>query len=396
MLDMFTGSHVERILEMSPELRRDLDGFIWYPDTLSPGSATVLSMGAILGGEDYTPPNINAWKPDSRIREVHRGYAVLPAIFEPRGYSVALAGVYDLSPPLFREMCPAAPQTLLVDFSIRNAYITHWREKLGLPLSAPEESQPALFLASTGLFRAAPWLVRPRIYNRGSWLQTNPVLYRNYSQGSYALLDSLPEVANARHTGHTLKYITSMLTHAPWQMDETTCMPLTSRNRYPVEDDGLVREHFATERCALLALGRFFGWMKREGVYDNTQIILVSDHGADDSPVFAGREWAALKSSVKYWSQDALLLVKQRGARGELQVDGRPMSSADVAPLICVADGPCPLQYADPLGERTSPRVRIHSAGTPRQPDDRFITTDFLITGKGSDPRNWEILEGQT
>jgi phosphoesterase RecJ-like protein len=34
--------------------------------------------------------------------------------------------------------------------------------------------------------------------------------------------------------------------------------------------------------AAALRLGEWFDWMKAEGVYDNTRIIIVADHGCDN------------------------------------------------------------------------------------------------------------------
>jgi YidC/Oxa1 family membrane protein insertase len=289
-------------------------------------------------------------------------------------------------------MCPAAPQTLLVGKSVSTAYIGHWREKHGLPSPLPETRAP--FLASVGLFRAAPWVLRDHIYYDGSWLNTQTVIH-NPSEGPYAMLDSLPEVANAQRKGNTLKYIASLVAHYPWRLDEASCMPVERAGKYTTEASGAIREHLANERCGMLALARFFAWMKDEGVYDNTQIILLSDHDGNDSLVFDAA-FDDLRPKGLPWKPDALLLLKRRDSRGELREDGRPMYSADVAPLICAADGPCPPGYEDPLAERTTPRVRTHSAGLAsirRHGDDRFRTKDFRVTGSMADRRNWEMLE---
>ncbi|MDL2210385.1 YidC/Oxa1 family membrane protein insertase [Desulfovibrio sp. OttesenSCG-928-O18] len=395
MLDMFTGGHMERILAMTPELHRGLDGFVWYEDTMAPGATTLLSIGALLGGERYTPPNVNARKPKSLKEELHKAFATLPAVYAPRGYTVALADVDELVPSLFETMCPAAPQTLVVGKSVATAYTGYWRKKNGLPSPLPETRAP--FLASFGLFRAAPWTMRDHIYFDGSWLNTQTVIH-NPSEGPYAMLDALPEVANARHSGNTLKYITSQVAHYPWRLDENTCMPVERRGPNTVDKDGVIREHVINERCGLLALTRWFEWMKREGVYDNTQIILVSDHDGNDSQRF-GKEFNALRPKNMPWKPDALLLVKQRSSRGALRTDSRPMSSADVVPLICASDGPCPgIEYPDPLQDSETPRVRTHSAGLAsirRHAKDAFKTIDFIVNGSMLERENWKKAEAK-
>ncbi|MCC8194526.1 MAG: YidC/Oxa1 family membrane protein insertase [Deltaproteobacteria bacterium] len=395
MIDMFTGSHMERILASTPELREGLDGFVWYPDTLAPGATTLLSIGAILGGEAYTPPAVNARREKPLKEELNKAFTTLPDVFVPRGYSVALADVEELVPSLFESMCPAASKTLVVGKSLTTAYTGYWREKMGLPSPLPESRAP--FMAGVGLFRAAPWVLRDHIYYDGSWLGTQTVIH-NPSEGPYAMLDVLPEVANADRTVSTVKYITSLVAHYPWRLDEATCMPVDRKGAYTVGKDRVIREHVINERCGLLALARWFAWMRREGVYDNTQIIMVSDHDGNDSPRF-GKEFDDLRPGNVPWKPDALLLVKQRNSRGPLRVDDRPMSSADIVPLICGADGPCPgIAYPDPLAERESPRVRTHSAGLAsirRHAGDHFRTRDFRVTGSMFKRENWERMEAR-
>jgi len=230
---------------------------------------------------------------------------------------------------------------------------------------------------------------------------------RNQSEAPYAMLDLLPEVANAHREGSTLKYFTSEIAHYPWRLDGATCMPVMRSSPDTVGKDRVIEEHAINEQCALKALVRFFQWMRREGVYDNTQILLVSDHDGNDSASF-GKEFDALRSGSatyfglqpadkNYFRPHALLLVKQRDSRGELRIDPRPMSSADVVPLICAADGPCPgVEYLDPLKNRETPRVRTYSTGAvriQRHEKGRFITTDFEVRGTMFDPKNWKQVK---
>ncbi len=390
MLDMFTGSHARAILDGEPALKEALDGFVWYADTVAPGAATLLSIASILGGEDYTPPNVNARTPPSLLKEIHKGFAVLPDIFVPRGYEVSLAGVDHLEPSLFGEMCAAAPRTLVVGQSFATAYAPYWRQRKGLPSILPESRAP--FLASVGLFRAAPWALRPHIYFDGSWMNTQTLLH-NPSEGPYAMLDLLPEISNAERRGSTLKYFTSMATHYPWRLDADTCMPAADNSRTTLPD-GSIAEHRAAERCALRALSRWLVWMKDNGVYDNTQIILLSDHDGGDSPAY-GKRFDRLRPKGLLWKPDALLMVKSRDARGTLRVSEMPMSGADVVALICAESGPCPgVNRPDP---RIAPpdgreRARTHSAGLAsirRHDKGAFRVETYTVTGSGTDPANW-------
>jgi hypothetical protein len=276
---------------------------------------------------------------------------------------------------------------------VSTAYTGYWRAKKGLPSPLPESRAP--FLASVGLFRAAPWVVRNHIYYDGSWLDTRTETH-NPSEGPYAMLDVLPEVSNAGVENNTLKYITSQIAHYPWRLDEATCMPVERNSAYTVGKDRVIREHVSNERCGLLALARWFDWMKSAGVYDNTQIILVSDHDGNDSARF-GKEFDDLRPDNMPWKPDALLLVKQRSSRGALRADAHPMSSADIVPLVCGVGGACPDGlYPDPLADRESPRVRTHSAGLAsirRHAKNHFRTRDYRVTGSMFERNNWKKPE---
>mgnify|MGYP000220035280 CR=1 FL=1 len=74
MMDAFTGTHMERILQAEPELKRDLDGFVWYPDTLAAGPSTNTGIASVLCGYDCTPLAINAQGSESVAEKVNRSY----------------------------------------------------------------------------------------------------------------------------------------------------------------------------------------------------------------------------------------------------------------------------------------------------------------------------------
>ena len=59
MQDRFFSPLIPKILENNPELRERLDGFTWYPNTVSFGKLTMIGTPGIFGGYDYTPFEIN-------------------------------------------------------------------------------------------------------------------------------------------------------------------------------------------------------------------------------------------------------------------------------------------------------------------------------------------------
>ncbi|MDR1125689.1 MAG: sulfatase-like hydrolase/transferase, partial [Deltaproteobacteria bacterium] len=399
MTDMFTGSHLGQLLEERPDFAEKLDGFTWYPDTVSPGRNTMTSIAAILGGENYAPLAINARQPARLADEMHQGFTVLPEIYGPRGYSVSLAGVFSLNAGLLADMCPSSAASVrTAPENYENDYLLYWHRKNGT--APPPETRHASFLTAVGVFRAAPWSLRKSVYGRGTWLRTRSLVGDNRSERMYALLDLLPDISNSTSRASTVKYLAVNLTHSPWLLD-ASCAAIRDPGRMPAQrgQSGL-RQHLIAERCTLEAFSRWFDWMKAEGVYDNTQIIIVSDHDGEDS-LLPRDGFDEAEVNDGQFTPDALLLVKQRGRRGRLLLDARPMSSGDVVPLICAADGPCPgLTYQDPLADSAAPgmgpRVRTHvnsKHGVNPANDGTFdLESVFRVTGTGDDPKNWEIL----
>lgn len=395
MLDTFTGDHMREILDKDPQLTDQFEGFTWYPDTLAPGGATILSIAALLGGENYTTKAINGLGKASLLEAMHEGFAVLPNIFAPRGYDISLAGVDHLLPELMGPVCPYSSQLLMMgdDNAYRTAFTGHWRQWKGLP--EPPQKSYASFLAAVGLFRAAPWILRGKIYADASWLSTQHVNL-NPTEGPMAMLDLLPQLSHSTQQKSTLKYLSSMVTHSPWQLDPLTCLPAKEQRRH-VRPDGVIVEHLGTERCALLALGRWMQWMKDNGVYDNSRIFFLSDHGSNDSAQLKGIPSETLTANG-LWRPHSLLMVKEKNSRGPLQTDPRLMSGADLTSLICGSDDPCPgftRKAARLDGPDNATRERTFDFGQSsmiRHEKNRFLTTRYVVNGTIFDKRNWKEL----
>jgi len=409
MVDAFTGDHLAEVFEKIPESQKIFEGFTWYPDTVSPGPVTVLSVPAILGGEEYSPVFFNTWAEGSLAQSVNRAYSVLPNLFLEQGFDVALADVDGLDIALMRNYCPRVDEVLVVGPSLGLAYTNAWRQAKGLSVQEAVTETP--FLTSYGVFRAAPWVVRRHIYQGGKWMDSFEK--RIPSEGAFALLDLLPKASRILENQTenqakqptdqekspvrgTFKYIRTMSVHSPWQLDPETNMP-TEKRTVTRRADGAIAEHVAAELCVMRAFGNWLEWLKQEGIYDNTQIIFVSDHSVGDSTRTTAPEFAALK---KYpFKPEALLLTKGFNSRAPLAVDTRHMVSGDVLSIICRESGNCPEKRYDPLAEtleQNALRVRTYGSGMAnfRQHGPvRFSITPFAIQGSLFDAKSWHKLD---
>jgi len=175
-----------------------------------------------------------------------------------------------------------------------------------------------------------------------------------------------------------------------------------------IKVDGIIPEHYFAEVASLKALLRWFQWMKDVGVYDNTQIILVSDHSEADSASLAKAFGADISGHVAYdrgsiypGRPHALLLVKNATKRGILQVSQQLMATSDVtslifqdiAPILGLEDS---VEWGRPW-EQGESRVRYHiigSATRSRHEKNRFDIEELhKVTGTIFDGNNWEEVE---
>lgn len=389
MLDEFTGSHLGRIMREDPDLAAQFPGFIWYKDTLAPGASTQLSIASMLGGANYTPAAINGRPISSPLDEMNKAFAILPNIFLAQGRAVALADVESLTPRRFAELVPGAHDVTIASGTIGRAYSTPWQQKHGLEIRRPSTLAP--FLAAMGFFRGAPWSMRSKAYDKGEWMGSLR-LKPDRSSGHIALLDLLPDLSRAVEQPPTFKYMASQVSHHPWQVDPNTCMP-TDNNGY-TWFDGIILEHYYAERYAVRAVARWLDWMRKEGVYDNTQIIIASDHSHDDSDE-VNTAFEQRYGHSAPGRPHALLMVKGKDASAPLATDMRPMSGADIPMLICREAGPCPgLSDPDPLMFDPMTRKREHSVKQKGHAHrSRFHVTTYEVTGSMFEAENWRKLE---
>jgi arylsulfatase A-like enzyme len=88
--------------------------------------------------------------------------------------------------------------------------------------------------------------------------------------------------------------------------------------------------HYHSNMATMLRVGEWMDYLKEQGVYDNTRIIIVADHGRKlklfDDMVFYDGELDAL-------FYNPLLLVKDFNATGEPKTDNTFMTNADTPTL---------------------------------------------------------------
>jgi hypothetical protein len=362
MLDRAISGFVPYMLNEKPELKEQFDGFTWYPNTLSYGYHTNIAAPALFGGYEYTPDGMEERAGLSLKDKHNEALKVMPLNFLEAGYEVTVCDApyanYQWIPDLsiydeYPEIRTCNTIGMFDEYKIQMLeYLDHVRSR-------------NLFFYS--LFRASPLVLQPVIYDNGRYLEPGG----NTGKGegaelagvspdflnSYMVMKNLDRLTNVTEDGtNTFLMLANEMTHDAVELQKPDYTPRSevdnsAYNGTLKTEDGqelnlaeaeeIVRIHYDSDMAAMIQLGRWFDELRKQGVYDNTRIIIVSDHGC-----YLGlfgtdlREKYGDLSSFGYrtdeWTDtmcyNPLLLVKDFGASG-FTTDRTFMTNAETPAL---------------------------------------------------------------
>ena len=283
-LDRAQNRFVEPIFEESPELREKYRGFTLYKNVLSFNGHTLIGAVPCFGGYEYNPENMNK-KPDERLVEKqNQALLLLPKIFTEQGDGFS-AVVTD---------SPWANYAWIPDLSIydglKNVKAYNTDKKY---LSAWYKDHAGVFEANVtskilkrnilwhSLFRTSPLALRPAFYNDGKyWSPDQKLSNVNGFLEGYSALDYLKDLTDFDSKSKN-SYInfTNNTTHEELFLQAPEYRPatnVTNKGSSEFSDDPLYHSNAA----ALKRVGEWLDFLKENGCYDNTRIVIVADHGA--------------------------------------------------------------------------------------------------------------------
>ena len=409
--DMFTGGHMQEILSRNPGLKKQLSGFVWYPDTTAVGENTFISSPSLLGGSKYTPARLNKDEKTSNIEKMYQAYSTLPNAFTKAGYDVVIAGMPYADPVLLQKRLSNNNVLILKEAAWGSDYVRYWRNQYR-PKQALENGNLSKFAFFVSLFKVAPSSLRAGLYDDGTWqgaFEEVAKMAATGELGNLAPMQLMPQFTNANAQGDTFKVIYSMLSHYSWHLPEDALIPV--RDPYPqtagqlVIVDGMIPEHFYSEQHMVRFLAQFCEKLKREHIYDNTRIIVVSDHDEADSNMLnlaLGGNWSGYvrwdQSNCKYPGRvHALMLFKDFSADGDIRIDPALVSTEDTPALACMD-----LFKIDDIPSRKEleaiqndpGRIREHFIGEweiHKHPNNRFVYSSASVTGSIFKRENWRM-----
>lgn len=326
--DMFNGNYIGRIVEESPEYVGYLEGFTWYPDCLSVSYNTSMSLPAIFGGKQWLPERLNGNDMTGREELAATANNFFLAI-ERAGYRKTIA-----NPMYFRGIDTGNSR-------IENIYqyVNYWKKINGQNFRGKDNGK-ALLPVMLSVFNAVPWHLKSIIYDDANWIIFRQTAIftqmRKKAIRDMAYISLLPHIASVTEDPGLFLYIHNELPHSPYgiQKDGSLIQKNFPSAGYNDFINPLAAVYSAKKELDLFI--DFFSWMKDNLVWDNTMIVLLSDHGNGvyDNEIPTDIDGKGFFTDYDLSRANALLLVKPFAAQGPLQTNWSEVSSADIPALV--------------------------------------------------------------
>ena len=387
-LDRAMAEYMPFLLQERPDLKESFDGFTWYSNTISFGGHTNFAAPALMGGYEYTPVELNKRSSESLMEKHNESLKVMPVLFSNNGFKVTVfdapyanymwipdLSIYDEWPDISTYITKGyfgdtSNKEVMISRNMRNFFL------FGMMKSIPAGLQPLLYDAGCYLQagEASNGVVQ-------TWISKSEAkgISQDYMDGFLVLenLGYMTEISDGDE--NTFMFLYNDAPHEPMMLQEPEYVPSeTVDNR--LYDDGnndrfsaderLIRvnsaekmAHYQCNMAALLEIGEWLDLLRSEGAYDNTRIIIVSDHGfyLYQTPELTFRVGNHSIDATNYYP---LLMVKDFGSTG-FTVSDEFMTNADVPALA--AEG----IIADPVNPFTGKLITTDEKTAHAQ----FITT---------------------
>ncbi len=362
MMDRAINGYIPYLMQEKPELKEQFAGFTYYPNTMSYGGFTNVGTPALYGGYEYTPVEMNRRSDTPLVEKQNEALKVMPVIFDREGYEVTVCD------PTYAGYGWIPDLSIYDEYPDINAYITMGKFNDLSPeaLAETEQTLNRNFFCFS-IFKIAPVFTQPFVYSEGVYNDVDALHNASASgQGvqiqdgvskatgisaafmrSYNVLKSLPQITDVRDSSeNTFMMISNDTTHEPALLQAPEYEPAAVVDNTAYDEahkDRLIFEgrelkmteekqatHYHANMAAMIQLGNWLDYLRQTGVYDNTRIIIVSDHGNPlhqfDDMLFGDGN---IEDAMFY---NPLLLVKDFNSR-EFTTDMTFMTNADVPTL---------------------------------------------------------------
>lgn len=330
MIDRAISSFVPRIFNELPETAVQFNGFVWYPNTVTTNGHTMMGSPPLYGGYEYTPEKINARSDEPLVKKHNEALCVMPRLFAEHDFNTVITDASWANYSWVPDNSIFSQWQNITARNLSGVYTYLWNKENHIVLEKQSSILKRNFIFFS-FFRMFPPSLRGGLYDDGKWW--NPEAGNSGLENIinlYSVLDYLPRLTDFTSDTNTFCCIVNELTHETEYLQYPQYKPaakITDTGENPFSDT-TQHQIYHVNAAALKLLGKWFEYLQQNGVYDNTKIIIVSDHGsAEKFPVFKDMP-SHIQSFIG--SANAFLMVKDFNADFPLKIDMTFMTNADV------------------------------------------------------------------
>ena len=413
MLDRAIGEYLPYIFDEKPEYKESFRGFVYYPNTVAFGVKTNYGAPALFGGYEYTPEEINKREDKLLVDKHNEALKLMPVIFSENGYDTVvcdppLAGYNDVPDLSIYDDYPDIKTYKLTGKYSSNVRVEYTGDSLAI--------QKHNFVIYS-LFRTVPLFLKTAVYDEANYLAM-PTYEKTYTQkfiDSYSVLDVLPEITEAKDdSSDNFLMIQNDTPHQPDALNapeyklngtgvdyEAVPSEIVSGDKTMLINRPWSWDHYSTNVAVYREVAEWLDYLKEEGVYDNTRIIIVADHGYN----LAQFDYLKTPDGLDIERVDPLLMVKDFNSNDDFSTSMEFMSNADTPTLAMkdIIDNPLnpftgnpvndDMKRAGPLKLMISDRIEMDSKTVNKF--DMSYSTWWTVHDNIYDMNNWEKGESQ-
>ncbi|MCR5386867.1 MAG: YidC/Oxa1 family membrane protein insertase [Treponema sp.] len=326
-LDRAEGFYMPYALKQFPEFAEKLQGFTYYPNTISFGTRTINGYTPLVGGYEYTPDNMNKRK-DELLKDKHNeALLVMPKLFLDAGFSATVTDpAYanymwkgDLTPyKQFPEIAASEEAGKYTDVYMKEKNIDN-------PFERTSDLICSRQIKNFSILQALIPQLRATFYNT---TKPNEITSTRNFFNQFSTLYYLSNLTDFSNNKNSFIYIGNDTVHEPMILDyENFELPSDFDSKSIGGNTELRKraDYYHPFIAAMKQLTKYFDYLRENDIYDNTRIIVIADHGQGlDNKIFT--DFSDPAAPARF---NPLLLVKDFDSKEELKTDNSFMTNAD-------------------------------------------------------------------
>ena len=412
MLDRAISGFVPYIFSEKPELKASYEGFVYYPNTLSYGDCTQTGAPGLYGGYDYSTEAIQAREEEVSLPDQHdHALLTMPIIFGEAGWDVTV-----VDPPIVHWKS-VTDLDMFRQYPNTNAFELYGTLPTGYSLETYKKARYRNFVFYS-LYRSMPAMLQDEVYDKGGYCaadREDHFIGEQAFRYGYTALKNLPILTEVREDGDYFIDLCNQTTHGgallslpdydvekvPDYTGIDIAADKTAEGKTMHFDRGLNMEfsvgQYHSNMATYMILAKWLDDLKEWGVYDNTRIIFVSDHGF----WLENFDYMTLEIGPDLEAINALLMVKDFNSREPLRTDDTFMCNADTPSLAMegMIEDPVNPFTGNPInmdGKKDGLNI-LWTGGSRYQAEPRYEIAKkrqwFHVKDNIFDINNWEKLD---